>query len=467
VAFGGGTSSTGRREASARPRLLQAAVEAFGQADVRAKILFTLAMLLVFRFVAHIPVPGVDSDQLRQTFEQNAVLGFMNIFSGGALQNLSVAALGVYPYITATIIMQLATPLIPRLQALAQEGESGRQQIQRYTHYMTVPLAVAQGYAQLVLIQTLGGISNVGFTGGNALPTIATLFSLVAGTMFLVWIGELISEQGIGNGISIIILGGIVAGLPSLVGQGVLTGTGAAVGGLLLLVIVTLAVIALIVVFQEGQRRLPVQYARSTFRGGRLYRQQGQSHIPLRVNSAGMIPLIFATSIMIFPPVFFQFLGQTADVNWIQRFADFMSRLFQPNAGVIDLPGPLAFPTGLVYWGGTFILVVGFTFFYTMVTFTNQNLAENLQRQGGFIPGIRPGRPTQEYITRVLVRITWGGALFLGFVAVLPFFATSLTNVQALQISATGLLIVVAVIIDTMRQIEAQMMMRNYEGFIS
>lgn len=453
MAFGGGSTPAPRREAAGRPRLLQAGVEAFGQADVRAKILFTLAMLLVFRFVAHIPVPGVDSEQLQNTFEQNAVLGFLNIFSGGALENLSVAALGVYPYITATIVMQLATPLIPRLQALAQEGEAGRQQVQRYTHYMTVPLAVFQGYAQLILIQQLGGITNVGFTGGNALPTIATLFSLVAGTMFLVWLGELISEQGIGNGISIIILGGIVAGLPGLIGQGVLTGTGAAVGGLLLLTIIALAVIALIVTFQEAQRRLPVQYARSSFRGGRLYRQQGQSHIPLRVNSAGMIPLIFATSIMIFPPIFFQFIGQTADVNWISDTASFLEGLFSP--------------TGLLYWGGTFVLVVGFTFFYTMVTFSNQNLAENLQRQGGFIPGIRPGRPTQEYITRVLVRITWGGALFLGFIAVLPFLATSLTNVQALQISATGLLIVVGVVIDTMRQIEAQMMMRNYEGFIS
>lgn len=452
MAFGGSTTAP-RREAAGRPRLLQAGVEAFAQADVRAKILFTLAMLLVFRFVAHIPVPGVDRDQLQTTFDQNAVLGFLNIFSGGALQNLSVAALGVYPYITATIVMQLATPLIPRLQSLAQEGEAGRQQVQRYTHYMTVPLAVFQGYAQLILIQQLGGISNVGFTGGNALPTIATLFSMVAGTMFLVWLGELISEQGIGNGVSIIILGGIVAGIPGLIGRGVLTGTGTAVGGLLLLSIIAIAVVALIVLFQEAQRRIPVQYARSSFRGGRLYRQQGQSHIPLRVNSAGMIPLIFATSIMIFPPIFFQFVGQTADVGWISDTASFLEGLFSP--------------TGLLYWGGTFVLVVGFTFFYTMVVFSNQNLAENLQRQGGFIPGIRPGRPTQEYITRVLVRITWGGALFLGFIAVLPFLATSLTNVQALQISATGLLIVVGVVIDTMRQIEAQMMMRNYEGFIS
>ena len=452
MAFGG-SSTAPRREAAGRPRLLQAGIEAFGQADVRAKILFTLGMLIVFRFVAHIPVPGVDGAQLQQTFDQNAVLGFLNIFSGGALENLSVAALGVYPYITAAIVMQLATPLIPRLQSLAQEGEAGRQQVQRYTHYMTVPLAAFQGYAQLLLIQQLGGISNVGFTGDNALPTIATLFSMVAGTMFLVWLGELISEQGIGNGVSVIILGGIVAGIPGLIGRGVLTGTGAAIGGLLLLTIIALAVVALIVMFQEAQRRIPVQYARSTFRGGRLYRQQGQSHIPLRVNSAGMIPLIFATSIMIFPPIFFQFVANTADVGWITSTADFLQAAFSPTGGV--------------YWIGTFVLVVGFTFFYTMVVFSNQNLAENLQRQGGFIPGIRPGRPTQEYITRVLVRITWGGAIFLGLIAVLPFLATRVTNVQALQISATGLLIVVGVVIDTMRQIEAQMMMRNYEGFIS
>jgi preprotein translocase subunit SecY len=439
--------------ASSRPRLLQAGVDAFGQPEVRAKILFALGMLLIFRFVAHIPVPGVDPERLRQTFDANAVLGFMNIFSGGALQNLSVAALGVYPYITATIVMQLATPIIPRLQQLAQEGESGRQRVQIYTHWLTVPLAAFQGYAQLLLIQQLGGVSNVGFTGGNALPTVATLFSMVAGTMFLVWLGELISERGIGNGISLIILGGIVAGLPGLIGRGVLTGTGAAVTGLVLLSIVAIAVVALIVLFQEAQRRIPVQYARSSFRGGRLYRQQGQSHIPLRVNSAGMIPLIFATSIMIFPPIFAQFVAETADVGWIAN----LGRSFET----------LMSPTGGLYWAGTFLLVVLFTFFYTMVVFTQQNLAENLQRQGGFIPGIRPGRPTQEYITRVLVRITWGGALFLGFVAVLPFAVTRVTDVQALQISATGLLIVVGVVIDTMRQIEAQMMMRNYEGFIS
>ncbi|MEI7926326.1 MAG: preprotein translocase subunit SecY, partial [Chloroflexota bacterium] len=446
MAFASTQSSTGR------PRLLQAAIDAYQLPEVRSKLVFALGALIVFRFVAHVPVPGVDPAQLRQTFESNAILGFLNIFSGGALQNLSVAALGVYPYITATIVMQLATPLIPRLKALSEEGEAGRERLQMYSHYMTVPLAVFQGYAQLTLISQLGGVTAIGFTNGRALPTIATLFSLVAGTMFLVWLGELISERGIGNGVSLLILGGIVAQVPSILGRGVLTGA-QALGGIILLAVIAIAVVALIVIFQEAQRRIPVQYARSQFRGGRLYRQQGQSHIPLRVNSAGMIPLIFATSIMIFPPLLAQFLARTVDVGWIRTGATFFESTLSP--------------TGLVYWAGTFILVVGFTFFYTMVVFSQQNLAENLQRQGGFIPGIRPGRPTGEYITRVLVRITWGGALFLGFVAVLPFLATRLTDVQALQISAAGLLILVGVVIDTMRQIEAQMMMRNYEGFIS
>ena len=436
-----------------RPRLLQAGIDAFKQPEVRGKVLFALGALLIFRFVAHVPVPGVNAEELARTFETNAVLGFLNIFSGGALQNLSVAALGVYPYITATIVMQLATPLIPRLQALQQEGEASRNKIQMYTHWATVPLALFQGYAQLLLIQRLGGISDIGFSGGNALPTLATLFSLVAGTMFLVWLGELISERGIGNGVSLLILGGIVSQVPALIGQGFLAGRTQAIGQIMLLAVIALVVVALIVLFQEAQRRIPVQYARSQFRGGRLYRQQGQSHIPLRVNSAGMIPLIFATSIMIFPPLFAQFVAQTVDVGWIRSAAAFFETAFSP--------------TGVVYWAGTFVLVVGFTFFYTMVVFSQQNLAENLQRQGGFIPGIRPGRPTQDYISRVLVRITWGGALFLGGVAVLPFAATRLTDVQSLQISAAGLLIVVGVVIDTMRQIEAQMMMRNYEGFIS
>ncbi len=441
------------QQTSQRPRLLQAGIDAFAQSDVREKIFFTVALLLVFRFAAHIPLPDVDAEALKRTFDNNAILGFMDIFSGGALRNLSVAALGVYPYITASIIMQLAVPLIPRLQALSQEGESGRQRLQIYTHWMTVPLAALQAYAQLMLIQQLGGVENIGFSGGNALTTVSSIFSMIAGTMFLVWLGELISERGIGNGVSLIIFAGIVSGLPSLIGTGVLSGVGAALTGLVLIAVVTVVLVAAIVFVQEAQRRVPVQYARSTFRGGRMYRQQGQTHIPLRINSAGMVPLIFAFSIMIFPPVFSQFVAETVDVSWIKSVAEFTSRVLTP--------------TGPVYWLFVFVLVVVFSFFYTLVTFQQQKLAENLQRQGGFIPGIRPGRPTHEYVTRVLIRITWGGAIFLGIIAVTPYLATAATDTQAVQISAAGLLIVVGVVLDTMRQLEAQMMMRNYEGFIS
>lgn len=442
------------QQTTRRPQLLQAGIDAFAQQDVRRKILFTLGMLIVFRFAAHIPIPNVDPEALRRTFDNNAILGFLNIFSGGALRSLSVAALGVYPYITASIIMQLAVPLIPRLQALSQEGgEAGRQRIQIYTHWMTVPLAVLQGYAQLLLIQQLGGVTNIGFGGGNTLATVAALSSMVAGTMFLVWIGELISEQGIGNGVSLIIFAGIVAGLPSILGSSLFTGVGTAVTGLLTLAVIAVGLVYAIIFVQEAQRRIPVQYARSTFRGGRMYRQQGQTHIPLRVNSAGMVPLIFAFSIMIFPPVFAQFVATTVDVGWIASTAKFVQNAFAPTA-------PL-------YWLMVFLMVMIFSFFYTLVVFQQQNLAENLQRQGGFIPGIRPGRPTQEYVMRVLIRITWGGAIFLGIVSVVPFFAQAVTDVQSVQVSAAGLLIVVGVVLDTMRQIEAQMMMRNYEGFIS
>jgi preprotein translocase subunit SecY len=349
--------------------------------------------------------------------------------------------------------MQLAVPLIPRLQALSQEGESGRQRVQIYTHWITIPLAALQAYAQLLLIQQLGGVSNIGFGGGHTLSTVAAIASMIAGTMFLVWLGELISEQGIGNGVSLIIFAGIIAGMPSILGNSLFTGIGAALTGFITLAVIAIGLVYAIIYVQEAQRRVPVQYARSTFRGGRMYRKQGQTHIPLRVNSAGMVPLIFAYSIMIFPPVFAQFLSKTVDVGWIAGIAGWITKAFSPTA-------PL-------YWLFVFLLVMVFSFFYTLVVFQQQNLAENLQRQGGFIPGIRPGRPTQEYVMRVLIRITWGGAIFLGLIAIVPYMAQAVTDVQAVRISAAGLLIVVGVVLDTMRQLEAQMMMRNYEGFIS
>jgi preprotein translocase subunit SecY len=447
-----------RAAAAARPRLLQAVIDAFKQPDVRQKILFTLALLVLFRFTANLPVPGIDSSQLKEIFKSNAVLGFLNIFSGNALKNMSVAAMGVYPYVTASIIMQLLVPIVPSLQALTKEGEQGRRQIQVYTNWLTVPMAIVQGYGQLVLIQRLGGISDVGLTGSSLLPTLSMVSAMTAGTMFLVWVGELISENGIGNGISVIIFAGIVAGIPRFLADEVYGQT--AVTGIVMIITLIVVMVAAIVFVQEAQRKVPVQYSRSLFRGGRMYRQSGQTHIPLRVNSAGMIPLIFAFSVVIFP-AYISSMFETSSTEWLANLASAIKGIFNPSAWG--------------YWAFVFILVTIFTFFYTLVIFQQQNLAENLQRQGGFIPGIRPGRPTAEYIMRVLIRITWAGALFLGVIAVVPFFAAGLTGQQSLNlgsrslglgITSSGLIIVVGVVLDTMRQLEAQLLMRQYEGFI-
>ena len=436
-----------------RPRLLQAMLDAWAQPDVRAKLAFVFAMLVVFRFVAHVPIPGVNPDLLRQAFEGDtstgAFLNTLNIFSGGALRRLSVAALGVYPYITAQIIMQIVTPLFPNLQALSREGEAGRNKIQLYTHWMAVPMSIVQGYSQLLILQQAGAVTNIGLTGPNALPTLAAVISMAAGTMFLVWLGELITEKGIGNGISLIIFGGIVAGIPSLLPQ--IFDSSVSYFGILLLAIIVLIAVASIVFFQEAQRRVPVQYSRTQFRGGRQYRQQGSTHVPLRVLSAGMIPIIFAYSIMLFP----SFIGETLVTSGSNLWHNVGSAL-QSVFGQQNVP----------YYLVVFFFVMGFTYFYTIVTYTQQNLAENLQKQGGFIRGIRPGRPTHDYLTRVLFRITAAGAIFLGFIAVMPYFATTLTGVQALTISGTGLLIVSGVVLDTMKQLEAQLLMRNYSGFI-
>ncbi len=431
-----------------RPQLIQSMIDAMRVPDLRAKILFTLAMLTVFRFVAHVPVPGVDIQALNQAFQQQALLGFLDLFSGGALSRMSVAALGVYPYITASIVMQILVPVIPSLKALSQEGEFGRQRINQITHWLTVPIAFFQSVGQLSLLRQSGVLPQSDF--GLNLPTVAMVLSMVAGTMFLVWLGELITERGLGNGISLIIFGGIVAGFPSLLGQGFLERDEA--GGLLLLAVFGFGIIYFIVLFTEAQRRIPVQYGRSVYRGGRMQRQTGATFLPLRVNSAGMIPLIFASSVIILPITIASYFRNPLSDNLFVRASQWLA----------DALDPVRFP----YHAAVFVLVVLFTFFYTMIVFQQQNLAENLQRNGGFIPGIRPGRPTQEYLNRVIMRITWGGALFLGTVSILPFFITQATDVRALTISSFSLLIMVGVALDTMRQLEAQLLMRNYQGFI-
>jgi preprotein translocase subunit SecY len=421
-------------------------MDAFSLPDLRRKILITLLILAIFRFIAHVPLPGVDLGALQDLFERNALLGMLDMFSGGAMRRLSVAAMGVYPYITASIIMQLMVPVIPRLQALSQEGEAGRHRINLFTHWLTVPLAGLSAYGQLIFFQREGVIESTA-----ALPMATTVLAMVAGTIFLVWLGELITEHGIGNGISIIIFGGIVAGLPQLVGQGFLAQ--GQFGGLAAYILIVLATIVVIVIFTEAHRRIPVQYAKSVFRGGKMYKQAGSTHIPLRVNTAGMIPLIFGMSIVLFPGIVASYFANPVDPN----FANQIVALFDPNA---------ALPMGLFYWGLFFILVVGFAFFYTMVIFQQQDLPGTLQQQGGFVPGIRPGKHTANYLNGVIKRITWAGALFLAAVAVMPFVAREITNVQVIQLSSFGMLIVVGVALDTMKQLEAQLAMRRYEGFI-
>lgn len=425
--------------------MIQTAITAFRLPDIRRKILFTVGILVLFRLVAHIPLPGVATDRLQEFFAGNQLLGFLNLLSGGALENFSVVALGVYPYVTAMIAFQVLTPLIPRLQELSKEGDSGRKKIAQYTRVATVPSALVQGFGQISILRSSGAdlISpSLGF-----MDIAAMLVVMAAGSMFLLWLGELITENGVGNGVSIIIFAGIVAGAPQAVGQALFAGQN--VGGFVAVVIIGLAMISAIIFVQEAQRRIPVHYAKRV-RGNKMYGGQS-THIPLKVNSAGMIPLIFAFSFMLLPGTVASYF-EGADVAWVASLAGSIANALSPE--------------NFVYWICTFVLVIAFTYFYTLVVFQQQNLAENLQKNGGFVPGIRPGQPTQQYLMRVVTRLTLAGALFLGFVAVLPFLAQLVTNVNAVAISSTGLLIVVGVVLDTMRQLEAQLLMRNYEGFI-
>ena len=431
--------------------MLQALRNAFNLPDLRRKLIFTLLILAVYRLAAHVPVPNVDPVALRQVFEASQLLRFLDMFSGGAMSSFSVMALGVYPYITASIIMQLLMPIFPRLEALAKEGgEAGRQKISQYTHYLAIPLAMLQGFGQATLLQRQGVISNFGLAPATLLPTLSTLATLTAGMMFAIWLGELIDRDGIGNGISLIIFGGIVARVPQRIGRMLVTD----VRGLIMFLLITVITVAVIVFVQEGERRIPVQYGKRVVavRGRRLQVRGGQStHIPLKVNSAGMIPLIFAQSLMIFPGVVASYLIYSP-VTWISRIANGVYALFDSR--------------GNFYWFMYFLMVVGFTYFYTDVIFQQQNLSENLRRQGGFIPGIRPGRRTEEYLNGVLRRITLAGAVFLGAVAILPWLARGVSETSTMLITSSGLLIVVGVVLDTMRNLEAQLLMRRYEGFI-
>ena len=451
---------------------------AFSLPDLRRRILFTVSILVIYRLVANIPVPGVDLGAwltFTNTSTSNQVVNFLDLLSGGAVRNFSVMAMGVYPYITASIIIQLLTPIIPQLQEMDSEGESGRNRKNRITYYLTVPLSLLQAVGQIRLVGFSLGVGgadglaqimpNFGFAPDQLLPTMTTLLAMLGGTMFAIWMGELITEEGIGQGISLIIFGGIVAQiLPGIASLFSLDDTTARIFTIVAFLVITVLTIFVIVIIQEGQRRIPVQYGRRV-RGRKVY--QGQSsYVPLKVNTAGMIPIIFAQSILIFPSILAG-LFITGEGGFVDTIATSLSRF-----GNAD---PTVAPVGFaIYWLSFFILVVGFTFFYTDVMVRQQNIPQTLQRQGGFIPGIRPGKRTEDYITKVVRRITLAGAVFLGTVAVMPGIVSVIgviLNIPGIEqstlvVNGAGLIIVVGVVIDTMRQLESQLLMRQYEGFI-
>ncbi len=409
--------------------------------DIRKKILFTLGLLAVFRIAAHIPIPGVNLDALKQLFASNQLLGLLDLFSGGGMQNFSVVTLGLNPYINASIIMQLLTMVFPKLEELSKEGEFGRQKINQYTRYLTFPLAVFQAYGMYFWLSRQGIVATL-----DPLPLVSLVLTLTGGTIFLMWTGELLSEYGVGNGISLIIFTGIVSRLPLSFGQ-TLVATG--VMSFLMTTTLFLAVVVAVVAVSEGVRRVTIQYAKRV-RGRRLYGGQS-TYLPLRVNQVGMIPIMFAGSLILIPAMIARYLTGL-DNPTVTNIAQSIVTLLDPSNNFYNL----------IY----FVLVVGFTYFYTAIQFNPDKIAEDIRKYGGFIPGIRPGHPTSAHLNYILTRITLAGALFLGIIAVLPSLARVFTDVATLTIGGAGILIVVSVVLETMRQLEAMMVMRDYEGFL-
>lgn len=411
--------------------------------QLRNKILFVVALLAVFRIAAAIPLPGVDTNQLKQLFEGNQFLGLLNIFSGGGLSNISIALLGVGPYITSSIIMQLLTMIVPKLEQLyKEEGEAGRQKFNMWTRWITIPLAGLQAFSMIALLRSQNVIGNL-----NSFEMFSIIVIATTGTIFLMWLGELMTEKGIGNGVSMIIFAGIVASLPGGVTQLFSTFDSTQFFTYLLFGIISIITIAGVVLVTEGQRNIPVSYAKR-IRGNKMYGGVS-THLPLRVNQAGVIPIIFAISIMLFPGMIANFLMQVKNET-VVSVATFINSVFQNQ---------------LFYGVFYFILVVAFTYFYTAVVFDPNKISENLQKQGGYIPGIRPGKNTAEYLYRIMNRITLTGSLFLGLIAVLPLIVKAFSGINSMAIGGTSILIVVSVVIETVKQIESQMVMRDYEGF--
>ncbi|MCX6785303.1 MAG: preprotein translocase subunit SecY [Candidatus Komeilibacteria bacterium] len=410
--------------------------------DLRNNIIFVLLMLVIFRLAAHVPIPGVNVQNLREFFAQNQILGLLNVFSGGGLSNFSIIMLGVGPYITASIIFQLLAMIVPSLEAMSKE-EAGQHKINQYTRIITVPLAALSGYGFITLLQRQG---NNLITTLTTSQWISALITVIAGTIFLMWLGELISEKKVGNGISLLIFAGIVSRLPSSFQQTLATFDASQFLNLLVFIAIALVTITVVVIITEAQRNIPVNYAKQ-IRGNRMYGGVS-SHLPLRVNMAGVIPIIFAISIILFPPMVGQFFVN-ASTAWIAGTARFVINLFQNQLFY-----------GIIY----FVLVFAFTYFYTYVIFHPFQISENLQKQGGFIPGIRPGRHTADYLQITVNKILLAGALFLSVVAVLPIIMQSITGTGSLVIGGTSLLIVVSVVIETVKQVDSQLTMRDYEG---
>ena len=411
--------------------------------ELRNKIIFVLALLFVFRLAANIPVPGIDQEKLKIFFSNNQFFGLLNLFSGRGLASISIVMLGVGPYITSSIIMQLLTMVVPGLEQLyKEEGEAGREKFNQWTRWLTVPLAALQTFAMIALFKSQNILLSTG-----PMEIITIIFVAVAGTVFLMWLGELITEKKIGNGVSIIIFAGIVSGLPSAVSQLAATWDPSQLFTYIFFLAIVVAAIASIVFVTEGQRNIPVAYAKR-IRGNKMYGGTS-THLPLRINQAGVIPIIFALSIMLFPGMVASFFSTSANAT-VAGIARSVGNIFQNH-----------WFYGIVY----FILVVAFTYFYTAVVFDPEQIAENLQKQGGYIPGIRPGKNTMEYLHKIMNRVTLSGAMFLGLIAVLPFIVQAFTNIGSVSIGGTGLLIVVAVVIEIIQQIQGQLVMRDYEGF--
>lgn len=413
----------------------------FKSPDVRRKVLITSLVLVVFRLSAHIPAAGINRASLSALFLGSPLLSLLDVFSGGTLANFSIMALGLAPYINASIILQLLTYVIPALEELSKEGEYGQEKINQYTRLVTIPLSVLQGFGMYTLLRSQGIIGNL-----SPLELIALVLTMTAGTMLSVWMGQLITEYGVGNGVSFLIFAGIVARLPVILGQSAAVVTSADIMKLAIFVVLAVAIVALIVFMNEAIRQIPISYARRAGRSGLT-----SSYIPLRLNQAGVIPIIFAVSLVLLPSLIGQFLSGAGNPKLVE-LATTLTRLFDP--------------TSLMYNIVYFLMVVGFTYFYTSVVFNPERTSENLQKSGGFIPGIRPGVQTASYLNKVLNRITLVGAVFLGLIAVLPSFFQNVVGVANLAVGGTGILIVVSVVLEMVRELESQLVMKKYETFL-